>query len=254
MSALADFAVALRDPATPPPGELGATAPRFDVHRNTRMLAFVDALATAYPVSRAMVGDAFFEGMARECVRHAPPRSPVMTEFAQGLPAFVARFAPARSMPWLQEVATLEALRIASYHAADATPIDVDTLAEWLHTPDALARARVQLHPAARWFRAHHAAYSLWSAHSVHADPVHADLSGIDVDAAEDILVTRPELDVIVALAPPGVCTLLDALATGAALGEGMARALAEAPGADPADLFSALITHALIIAITPAP
>lgn len=253
MTALAAFASALRDPSAPPPASLGATAPRLDVHRNTRMLALVDALASAYPVSRALVGDAFFRGMARACVLHAPPRTPVMTDYVQRLPAFIATFGPAQAMPWLHEVATLEALRVASYHAADATPLDADALAPWLHAPDALAAARVRLHPAARWFRARHAAHALWSAHAGLDDPAHADLSGIDADAAEDILVTRPQLDVVVTLATPGLCVLLDALARGDALGEAVGRALADAPGSDPAHLLSTLVARALIVAITPA-
>ena len=253
MTALADVASALRDPSAPLPAALGATAPRLDVHRNTRMLALVDAMASAYPVSRALVGDAFFRGMARACVLHAPPRTPVMTDYVQRLPAFIATFGPAQAMPWLHEVATLEAHRVASYHAADATPINAGALAQWLHVPDALAAARVQLHPAARWLRARHAAQALWSAHAGLEDPAHADLSGIAIDTAEDVLVTRPQLDVVVSLAPPGLCALLDALATGAALGEAFDRACTDAPGSDPAHLFSTLIARALIVAITPA-
>lgn len=254
MSALADFALALRDPTQPPPVALGATAARFDVHRNTRMCALLDALADSYPVSRALVGDECLRGLARACVLHAPPRTPVMTEYVQVFPAFIARFAPAQSMPWLHDVATLEALRLASAHAADAVPLGTDALAPWLHTPDALARARVQLHPAARWFRARHAAHALWSAHATHDDPAHVDLSGIDVGLAEDVLITRPWLDVVVSRASPGLCALLDALAAGDVLGEAMACALTDAPGVDPAHLFSTVITSGLLVAIAPGP
>lgn len=254
MSTLAAFAHALRDPGAPPPTALGTTAPRLDVHRNTRMLALVDAMATTYPVARALVGDDCFRELARACVHHAPPRTPVMTDFVQHLPAFIAGFGPAQAWPWLHEVARLEALRVASYHAADAPPIDASALAHWLHAPDALARARVQLHPAALWFRAHHAVHGLWSAHASHDDPTHADLSGIDITRPEDVLVTRPQLDVVVSRAPPGLCALLDALAAGDALGEAVGHAITDAPGSDPVALFSTLLERALIVAITPAP
>ena len=50
------------------------------------------------------------------------------------------------------------------------------------------------------------------------------------------------------------LCALLDALATGAALGEAFDRACTDAPGSDPAHLFSTLIARALIVAIIPAP
>lgn len=254
MSTLADFAAALRDASAQAPAALGATAVRFDVHRNTRMLALVDAMVATYPVTRAMVGDAFFRAMARECVLHAPPRTPVMTEVVQALPGVMGTFAPVQAMPWLQEVATVEALRVASYHAADAAPIDAASLARWLDAPDALAAAHIHLHPAARWFRARHAAHALWAAHHGHDDVARVDLSAIDIDAAEDVLVTRPHWDVHVSTAPAGLCDVLDALAEGHTLGEAMAHALASAPGALAADLFTALLAHALVVAIITAP
>ena len=252
MSALADFAAALRDPASPPPARLGATAARFDVHRNTRMLSLVDAMVTSYPVTRALVGDAFFNALARACVLHAPPRTPVITDYLPSLPAFIAIFAPAQAMPWLAEIATLESLRVASYHAADATPIGADALAPWLQAPDALAHARVRVHPAARWFRARHAAHALWCAHQGLDDPSAADLSAIVLDEPGEIVVTRPHLDVHVATVPAGTCALLDALVEGHALGEAMAHALTDAPHTRASDLFTALLEHALIAAVMP--
>lgn len=252
MSTLAAFAAALRDPTAPPPAGLGATAARIDVHRNTRVVGLVEALATAYPVARALIGDEAFRAVARACVLQAPPRTPITSDYVQTLPTFIATFPPAAAWPWLHAIATLEALRVASHHAADATALTPAAFAHACADPEALAAARVQLHPAARWFAADHAAHALWAAHQGLDDPAQADLSGLEVDTPQEVLVIRPEAVVHVVAAAPGTCALLDALARGTRLGEAIAVACTEVPGTTPEALFSPLLVHALVVSLDP--
>lgn len=223
---------------------------RFAVHRNTFVAGLVDALAESFPVTRALLGDGFFRAMARERVLADPPASPVLVEYAAGLPAYLAGFAPAAAVPYVADVAALEAMRIAAFHAADAAPLAPEAFAPLLAEPSRLAALRVALHPAAAWRRFDRAALSLWRAHPADGAPDLDALAAIDVDAGEDVLVTRPRWDVTVEPLPAGAIALLDALRDGAPLGAAFAAAGAD--GGDAAALFAVLIRPGVVAALLP--
>lgn len=248
---LAAFAEALASPAAPaPPGLRGARSQRgFAVHRNTFVVTLVDALAEAFPVVRALVGDDFFRAMARTCVLASPPRTPVVAEYAIEFPARVATFAPAAKVPYLADVARIEALRIRAFHAADARPMAQEDFLGLCADPRRLAAARVALHPACGWFRARHAVQAIWDAHQGDAP---ATLAHIDIARAQDVLVARPHHAVHVAALPSGATALLDALRIGLPLAAAFAQARAMARHADEAVLFAVLLQHGLIVAFHP--
>jgi hypothetical protein len=49
---------------------------RFGVYRNSVAVSLAGVPADTFPVTRELVGDAFFEAMARCFVAAEPPRSP----------------------------------------------------------------------------------------------------------------------------------------------------------------------------------
>ena len=91
------FSRALLDPARPIPSAIrGATRckadRRFAVYRNNVAAGLIDALAQRFPVVRRLVGDAFFEAMARGYVVTCPPASPIMLLYGESFPDFVENF------------------------------------------------------------------------------------------------------------------------------------------------------------------
>lgn len=249
------FATALLDPAQPAPTGLraadGGTAQhRFDVHRNNVMTSLIDALSTTFPVTRALVGDAFFAAMAAERIRVDPPRSPILLDYGDGFAAFIDGFEPAAGVRYLADVARLEALRVQAYHAADAVPLDHGDYHALLGDPLRLAAARLRLHPACHWLSSRYATGSMWLAHQ--GDDVSRDaaLVALDTDIGEDTLVMRPQWDVEVSALPRGGLAWLQALADGATIADALARASAAGPDASAEDLFALLLRHQLVIAI----
>ncbi|MEZ0470246.1 putative DNA-binding domain-containing protein [Luteimonas salinilitoris] len=228
---------------------------RFAVHRNNVVVSLVDTLAESFPVTQALVGPGFFRAMARERVLAAPPQSPVLTDYAIGFPDFIARFPPAAAVPYLTDVARIEALRIRAYHAADAAPVPDTAYRELFDAPERLAATRAALHPACCWFRARHAAYSIWRAHQGLQDMAEASLADIDVARTEDVLIARPAFDVTVTALPGGAVAWLDALRGGqsfaAAFGSAHAAVGAEV---DDGALFAVLIRHGLVTAFDSTP
>ena len=227
---------------------------RFSVHRNNVVVGLVDALADSFPVTQALVGTQFFRAMARERVLVDPPRSPILFEYVHGLPYFVAGFAPAASIPYLVGVARIEAMRVRAYHAADAEPVGPARFHELGTDPERLARTRVTLHPACRYFSSRHAAHAVWAAHQGLSDMTLADMRDIDTNAAEDILVTRNGFDIPTATLPPGGIAFLDALRAGSTLADAVASAQSRNTAANPGALFSILIEFDLAVGLDNEP
>jgi hypothetical protein len=179
----------------------------------------------------------------------SPPRTPVLSEYAMGFPAAVGTFAPAAQVPYLADVARLEAMRIRAYHAADASPVDADAFLALCADPARLGSARVALHPACGWIRARHAAHAIWAAHQGTDAPT---LAHVDTIRPEDILVSRPHLEVEVAVLPAGAIALLEALRVGLSFAPAFAQARTLARHADEAALFAVLLRHGLVVAFHP--
>lgn len=248
----AAFAAALLDPAQPGPSGLRSwngsrTDQRLAVHRNNVTVSLVDALAESFPVVLALVGEDFFRAMATVFVRAHPPQGVVLARHGDGLPDFIAGFAPAASLPWLADVARLEALRRQAGHAADATPLQSLPPAVLAVLQDsALAmQLRLRLLPSVAVLASAHAAVSLWAAHQAD-EPVWT----VDTSQPESALVLRPDMDVLVLRLPPGGAVFVRTLLQGLTLGEAAAQALAAAPDFDLGFNLQLLLQHGAVCAI----
>ena len=232
------FARALADPHAPPAGD----ARRFAVYRNNVAVGLIRNLEARFPVTRRLVGDDFFRGMAGAFVAREKPRTPVMIHYGAAFPAFVRGFAPAAELPYLPDVAALEDAWAQAFHAAEAEPLPATALAEV--APERLEGLRFAFHPAARLLEFATPAASLWAAHQGEGDPV-----APEVWAPEAALVTRPQADVQVLRLPEGGSAFAAALRDGATLGEAAAPLIAAGgdPGAHLVGLIQAGAVSALI-------
>ena len=238
------------------PAELASIAPaRLAVHRNTFVATLVDMLAESFPVTCALVGAQFFRAMARDCVLADPPRSPDLVEYALRFPHFVAGCSPVTAMPFIHETASVEAMRLRAFHAADADALGADAFRSLLHDPRRIAQTCVTLHPSAQWLRARHAVHALWFVHHDAGDAIDAvDLAGLDLESAQDVLVCRLGFELQVVALPAGAADFLDALARGSTIADSFADASAADPHTDPAALFALLLQHGLAVGLQQHP
>jgi hypothetical protein len=249
LSAQAGFGHALIDAALAPPPGLVAwngsdPARRFAVYRNNVIVSLVGALAAKFPITRELVGDAFFDAMAGLYVRQSPPRSPMLAEYGGEFPAFIEGFAPADSVPYLADMARLEALRLAMYHAADDPALGAAELAARLVGD--LAALHLRFVPSAAVFRADHAVFSLFAAHRGGVD-----IASFDPMQPEAVLVVRRGDEVSVTLLMPGDAAFLGSLHGGASLGAAVEAASLADPSFDPSHAFGVLLHAALIADVT---
>ena len=185
----ASFAEALLDPERRVPDGVTshthpAPAKRFAVYRNNVVVSLIDALATRFPALQRIVGEEFFRAMAGVFVRAHPPRSPLMMTYGEDLPAFVETFAPAAELPYLADVARLEAARTRAFHAADATPLPAEAFSDL--EPTDLETLRIRFSPSTATVRSSHPIVTIWAMNADEAEP-----APIEDWRGEDALISR---------------------------------------------------------------
>jgi len=184
-------------------------AKRFAVYRNNVAVSLTEALETAFPIIRKLVGDEFFKAMAGVFLRQHPPTSALMMFYGSQMPDFLESFEPVLHLGYLPDMARLELALRRSYHAADAAPIKPDDLQT--PDPDQLMRARISLAPAVQLIRSDWPIHSIWLANT-------QDNAPNPQMQAQDVLITRPEFDPQVNVLPAGGGAFVMALAGGETL------------------------------------
>lgn len=217
---------------------------RQAVHRNNTRASLSIALAARFPVVERLVGPDFFQAMALCFIEREPPTSPVLAEYGAGFADFLDGFEPARTVPYLADVARLEWTRHLAFHAEEAAALSIERLTAVV--PDRLEHVRLGLHPAAS------VVASIWPVISIWTTNAHdREVCSLgDAVGSECALVTRPELHVLVNAMPAGSDRLVAALAEGATLAEAVARAAA-VEGFDTATALSVLFRSGAVVSLT---
>jgi hypothetical protein len=246
----ASFAAALLAPDLPCPTGLRAwngsdPVKRLAVYRNNVVSSLIDALADTFPVTQELVGTEFFRAMASVFVRQCPPRSRLLTDYGNEFPAFVDGFEPAKSVPYLADVARLEQARVTAYHAADAERVSAESVSAALASADEVGLLRLTCHPSVRTLASGFAIVSLWAAHQGQGE-----LADVDPSVAESALVVRDGLDVVVLRLPPGAARFIAAIQRGAALADAAALAADEAVDFDLPTVLTLLMRHGALTSI----
>lgn len=250
---LSEFAAALQDAEAPMPAGLvtwNGSDPqrRFAVYRNNVRVSLVDVLADTYPVTQALVGDAFFRAMAGVFVQQALPTHPILAEYGGDFAAFVSGFPPAAVLPYLADVARLEWCRLQALHAADVAVPNPAELTPWLDDPEKLAGARLQLHPGVQVLRSDYAMVSLWAAHQ-EEDPATA-LGHVDPLCPEAALILRCALTAEVWPLDLASALFVGALQQEQSFASAVEQALQVAPDLDLGILLGHLLACSAIIGI----
>jgi hypothetical protein len=98
------------------------------IYRNAVLGTMLRAMANIYPVCRQLVGEDFFDAMARRYVRHTPSQSPDLGDYGASFADFIADFEPAAALEYLPDVARLEWCWHTAFHATDESGLDIGAL------------------------------------------------------------------------------------------------------------------------------
>jgi hypothetical protein len=155
-----------------------------------------------------LVGEEFFNAVARVFVERHPPTSPALFEYGDEFPLFLTSFPPAKALPYLPDVARLEWHVATAYHAADALPIDATVLGQ---LGDDALDAALLLHPSCAIVLSHYPVLSIWQTNTRDEIVQHVDASS----GGEGALIVRPQFNVQVIGLDTASYAFIAALAAG---------------------------------------
>lgn len=223
------------------------SAPRaeraFEVYRNNYRVNLQEALRVTYPVTARLVGDEFFAAMINVFVTAHPPRSPVLIEYGGELPGFISQFEPAATVPYLADVARLEAAWNDAYHAPESGCLLPAALAGL--TAESLALTGAVLHPSVQLVRSSFPVASIWESHRSPSQGT--ALSWV----AEDALVWRPDSEVLVLALKPGYAAFVMALQEGLCVADAAGTVSQDIGGFDAGDALVSLLSWGAIASLT---
>lgn len=232
----APFRAALLDPDLPAPegledGHGGAAGKRFDVYRNNVVVSLTEALATAFPLVRKLIGAQAFASVGSQFVRACPPSSPLMMHYGVDFPAFLEGVAPLKRYGYLPDCARLDLALRRSYHAADSLPVRPSVFC------DAAAVAGLKLRPAPSTIllRSAWPLFDLWRFNQIPGSPAPRA-------AAQDVIVVRQDFDPAPHLLPPGAARWLGHLEEGLPFAEASERAVAAEADFDLAEALTLML------------
>jgi len=207
----------------------GIVSPREQIYRNNVFLSLTGALADVYPVVQRLVGEPFFNQLARRYIRSHPSRSGNLHDFGAELPAFVSAIGELQALPYLPDVARLEWACHEAFHAGEAAAAP-DLLSEYSIVP---------VHPSVRLVASRYPVLAIWEANQ------DDDPRVVDLDAGgERLIVFRQDLAPQIVRSSAGELALLDALRAGAPLGKACEAAIAAEPGIDLGAAMGRFVTH----------
>ncbi|ATJ83909.1 putative DNA-binding domain-containing protein [Halomonas beimenensis] len=171
MDTLADwqrrFIAAMRDPATGTEADLGQPD-GLAVYRNNIRQSLIEALATAFPHTRALLGEHYFAAAAGDYARGHPPADPRLMHYGAGFADFLDGLPPLADYRYVSDVCRLERARLDVSHAAEAPALEASRLAEH-PDPEGLVLAP---RPATRLVSCRHDVANLWRRLEDGGDPV----------------------------------------------------------------------------------
>lgn len=207
-------------------GGIGADE-RLAIYRGNLHAGFEKALQLEFPVIAALCGAEFFTALAREFQRSHPSVSGDLHYVGAPLPEYLRQRFAGGEYAYFADVAALEWAREESARAADAAPLEFETLRSL--APGEAPALRFALHPAVRLLASRWPILTIWEAHQ---GP--GEVSGVDLGAGpEQVLVRRAAPGPVLERVPVGDYRLLETLARDDTLGAALDAALAAEPGFD---------------------
>ncbi len=203
---------------------------RLAIYRGNSIASATKALAGSYPVIRAVVGEEFFDELARAYWMSRPSQSGDLGEYGSTFHDFLADFEHVRELPYLADLACLEWAVHRAECAADAPPFDARTLADVPH--DLQSALIFTLVPGTAMVASVYPIARIWTLHrgeSSRSDVTEREHFDIDWTTGQTALVARAGYAVRVVALDAGNAAALRAMLDGATLVDALAAGFAAA-------------------------
>lgn len=221
---------------------------RFQIYRNNIFIGLREALAGVYPVINKLIGDEFFQQVAREYIHRYPANHGNVHEFGAELPEFLSEFPGVEGLPYLLDVGRLEWAYHQSFHAPEAGVLNVQALAAL--DESASEQLRFQASHCCRLLSSNYPVLNIWQANQ----PGHED-EIVDLDeGGVQFVVMRRGFDVEFRPLNEAVFTLLDALSKNRLFADACAEAVVIDPDCDIGAMLNDLIAQRLLTGFSCSP
>ncbi|RMD01137.1 DUF2063 domain-containing protein [Aquitalea palustris] len=202
-----------------PDAALGLTPAGLAVYRNNYRVGLIETLKMIYPVTGQIVGEEFMTGLAREYSKQHASYSGNLHRYGGSFGDFLQDFPPAKTLPYLADVARLEWAVHRSYYAIDQAPLAASALTEI--QPEQFGQLRFAFCDSSRALSSPWPVVSIWQGHQP------GQTLNVKLEAGgEQALVSRHAGKVRVQAETAGMAALLLALQDGQPLGEAAEQAL----------------------------
>ncbi len=185
---------------------------RLAIYRGNVVTSITKTLAITYPVIQQVLGEEFFDGLARAYWQQTPSTSGNLHEFGASFSEFVAEFPHTREYPYLPDLARLEWAVFCAASLADPKPFDPSRL---LQIPDTQQdQVRFDFAPGTTLIKSTYPIVQIWSIHQ-------KDYAGsfqVEWDIPEAAWVIREGMQVHVEQLDQGNAAALDSLLSGETL------------------------------------
>lgn len=165
---------------------------RLGVYHNNIIGSLSEAIRATFPLLENLVGEDFLKAMARVFIFNNPPTSGCIHHYGKGFDAFIATYEPAKNIPYLSHIATLELAMNTAYYAPDDAPLTPNGLTHL--QSESLTNTLLPLRQSATLIQ------SCFPLHDIRAFCLKETDQAPDLSQKQSysFLVTRPKLDVII--------------------------------------------------------
>ena len=200
---------------------------RLSVYRNNIIGSLTDVMRASFPVLEALVGQEFLDGMARSFILKNPPARGCLNFYGAGFAEFIEAFEPAKSLPYLPDIARFELALGQAYYADEDAPMAADELSKV--APEELGALQLFLRENVRLISSQHPIVALrdYCLAGAEGEPPALDQGGVS------LMVYRPAYNVEVIETADDEHMMLSTLQTGQPLGTAVEEVLARHPDFD---------------------
>ncbi|MEX2326481.1 MAG: DNA-binding domain-containing protein, partial [Pseudomonadales bacterium] len=132
------------------------------VYRNGYLKTCVDALSQNYPTLLAVVGNDYFQVLARHYVEEYPPGRHTLVGYGESFPAFVDDTREHHGLVYLSDFARLDHAWLASYFSADESPLTSEQVSQYTTAGHDIAAFTPCLCSHANLVQLRHAVVGVW--------------------------------------------------------------------------------------------
>lgn len=243
-----EFIAALFVPDARPPIAILDTAPgraaRFSVYRNNTLTNLTAALLDVHPVVARLVGEQFFDHVARQYAHAYPSTSGDVHEYGGHFAEYLEACPAAAGLPWLADVARLEWAWHEAFHAAAPEVFDWSALSAV--DPAGQGRLWFVPNPTLRLVQSPYPILHVWDANQPDRDGDEM----VDLNEGGDRLAVLRGADHVIAIERVDAATyaLLAACRLGRPITDAVGAALATDPTADSGAMLRGLVTGGYLV------